>query len=58
MVRTSLHRRRSKKSGYQIIAISPDKPESLDITDAKHNLSYQLMFDSDYRAIDAFGVRY
>jgi peroxiredoxin len=47
-----------KKSGYQIIAISPDKPESLDITDAKLNLGYQLISDSDYRAMDAFGVSY
>ncbi len=47
-----------KAKGYQIIAISPDKPESLDITDAKHNLGYQLISDSEHKAMDAFGVSF
>jgi len=46
------------KRGYQIVAISPDKPESLDITDVKHNLGYQLLSDSEHKAMDAFGVSY
>ena len=27
-----------KKLGYQIVAISPDKPESLNVTETKHDL--------------------
>ena len=44
--------------GYQIIAISPDDPQGLnDVTD-KHGLGYQLLSDSEYKAMDAFGVGY
>ncbi|HCR29399.1 MAG TPA: antioxidant AhpC [Opitutae bacterium] len=45
-----------KKLGYQIVAISPDKPESLNVTDAKHDLGYQLYSDSRYQAMEAFGI--
>jgi len=45
-----------KKLGYQIVAISPDKPESLNVTDAKHELGYQLYSDSRYQAMEAFGI--
>jgi len=45
-----------KKLGYQIVAISPDAPESLNVTDAKHDLGYQLYSDSRYQAMEAFGI--
>jgi len=47
-----------KEKGYQIVAISPDKPDSLNATDAKHDLGYQVISDSEYNAMDAFGVAY
>lgn len=47
-----------KEKGYQIIAISPDKPESLNTTDVKHDLGYQLISDSEYNAMDAFGISF
>lgn len=45
-----------KDLGYQIIAISPDTPESLNVTDEKHTLGYQLYSDSEFNAMDAFGI--
>ena len=45
-----------KKLGNQIVAISPDKPESLNVTDAKHDLGYQLYSDSRHEAMEAFGI--
>ncbi len=47
-----------KEKGYQIVAISPDKPDSLNATDAKHDLGYQLISDSEYNAMNAFGIGY
>ncbi len=47
-----------KEKGYQIVAISSDKPDSLNATDAKHNLGYQLISDSEYNAMNAFGIGY
>ena len=44
--------------GYQIIAISPDSPQGLNDTDNKHGLGYQLLSDSEFKAMDAFGVSY
>lgn len=45
-----------KALGYQIVAISPDDPESLNVTDEKHDLGYELYSDSSYNAMDAFGI--
>lgn len=45
-----------KAKGYQIVAISPDTPDKLNATDQKHSLGYQLISDSEYNAIDAFGI--
>ncbi len=47
-----------KAKGYQIVAISPDKPDSLNVTDGKYELGYQLYSDSDFNAMNAFGVGY
>lgn len=47
-----------KALGYQIIAISPDTPDNLNVTDAKHDLGYQLLSDSEFKAMNAFGIAY
>lgn len=44
--------------GYQIIAISVDKPEILKETLMKNELSYTLLSDSPADALKAFGVAY
>jgi peroxiredoxin len=46
------------KLGYQIIAISSDKPEELKITEAKHSLNYDLFSDSSAAASKAFGIAF
>jgi len=35
------------KLGFQIVAISPDSPQSLQLTDSKNKLRYNLYSDSD-----------
>lgn len=45
-----------KKLGYQIVAISPDNPASLNVTDGKLDLGYRLFSDSRYQAMEAFGI--
>ena len=47
-----------KALGYQVVAISPDKPEQIGATDLKHDLSYQLLSDSEYKAMEAFGIAF
>lgn len=47
-----------KALGYQIIAISPDTPENLNVTGAKYDLAYQLLSDSEFKAMNAFGIAY
>ena len=37
---------------------SPDSPQGLNDTDDKHSLGYQLLSDSEFKAMDAFGVSY
>jgi peroxiredoxin len=44
--------------GYQILAISPDKPENLRLSLEKHQLNYTLLSDSPYHVIRAFGLAY
>jgi peroxiredoxin len=44
--------------GYQILAISPDKPENLRLSLEKHKLNYTLLSDSSYNVIRAFGLAY
>ncbi|PJA37386.1 MAG: antioxidant AhpC [Lysobacterales bacterium CG_4_9_14_3_um_filter_62_6] len=43
-------------AGYQMIAISPDRPEELRRTLDKHQLSYTLLSDSKAAALKAFGI--
>ncbi len=47
-----------KEMGYQIIAISPDKPEELKKTIEKEKLTYQLLSDSKMEASQAFGIAF
>jgi len=44
--------------GYQIIAVSPDRPEELRKTLDKDSLTYTLLSDSSAAAIKAFGIAY
>jgi|AntRauTorckE6833_2_1112554.scaffolds.fasta_scaffold00051_8 peroxiredoxin len=44
--------------GYQIIAISPDRPEKLKTTLQKVELDYTLMSDSPMTATKAFGLAF
>lgn len=44
--------------GFQIIAVSPDKPEELQKTGEKNELGYTLLSDSDAEAIKALGLAY
>lgn len=45
-------------AGYQLLAISPDKPEELAKSIDKHTLTYTLLSDSDGSAIQAFGLAF
>ncbi|MGE3975905.1 MAG: peroxiredoxin-like family protein [Bdellovibrionales bacterium] len=47
-----------RKLGVQIIAVSPDRPEELIKSVAKHVLNYILISDSDMNAAKAFGIAY
>jgi peroxiredoxin len=46
------------KLGYQIVAISPDSPENLKLTDEKNKLSYSLYADSDGALTKAIGIAF
>jgi peroxiredoxin len=45
-------------SGYQIIAISPDRPAELRKSLEKHDLTYKLFSDSTMNAAKAFGLAF
>ncbi len=45
-------------AGYQIIAVSPDRPEELRKTIEKHTLTYSLYSDSSMAAAKAFGLAF
>ena len=47
---------RAKALGYQMIAISPDRPEELAKTLDKGDLTYTLLSDSQAEALKAFGI--
>ena len=51
-----LIQKETKALGYQIIAISPDRPEELNRTLAKQKLEYTLLSDSKADALRAFGI--
>lgn len=44
--------------GYQIIAISPDSPENLWVTDEKQNLTYRLFSDGNGQLTKAVGIAF
>jgi len=44
--------------GYQIVAVSPDKPEKLAATKDKQATTYTLVSDSDAAGIKGFGIAY
>lgn len=44
--------------GYQVIAISPDRPEELSKTMSKDKLDYTLLSDSKAAALKAFGIAF
>jgi len=46
------------KAGYQIIAISPDSPESLQASISKNKLNYLLLSDNHTEASRAFGLAF
>lgn len=46
------------EAGFQIIAISPDKPEQLKKSVRKADLTYTLLSDSRLEAAQAFGLAY
>ncbi len=47
-----------KQLGYQLIAITPDKPEEMRKTVEKRHLSYQLFSDTKADALKKFGVAF
>ncbi len=47
-----------KALGYQILAVSPDRPEELAKSIQKHSLAYVLLSDSDMTAAKAFGLAF
>lgn len=46
------------KLGYQVVAISPDSPESLRSTEDKNGYTYQLLSDSEMELAKAFGLAF
>lgn len=44
--------------GYQIVAISPDSPESLNASIDKHKLNYALLSDGKSEAARSFGLAF
>ena len=44
--------------GYQVLAVSPDKPEYLQASKQEKELSYTLLSDSDMQASKAFGLAF
>ncbi len=44
--------------GYQIIAVSPDRPEKVAEISAKTDFAYRLLSDSNLRLARALGVAY
>lgn len=44
--------------GYEILAVSPDKPQKLAESVEKHQMNYRLLSDSDMSAAKALGVAF
>jgi peroxiredoxin len=49
---------RIKQLGFQIIGISPDRPEKLAESIDKHRMAYTLLSDSTMAAAKAFGIAF
>jgi peroxiredoxin len=47
-----------REAGYQIIAVSPDKPEKIQESLEKHDFNYQLVSDSHMNAAKAMGLAF
>lgn len=47
---------RLQRAGYQVVGISPDKPEKLARFVEKESLTYPLLSDSDRAVMDAYGA--
>lgn len=47
-----------KEKGWQLIAVSPDKPQELAKTIKEQELDYQLVSDSKMNAAKAFGIAF
>ncbi len=45
-------------AGYQVLSISPDRPEKLAESVAEHALGYQLLSDSEMEAAKGFGLAF
>ena len=46
------------KLGYQVLAVTPDKPESLKASLDKHQINYTLLSDRTMKLVQAFGLAY
>lgn len=44
--------------GYQIVAVSPDSPENLQVTENKDKLEYSLYSDGDGKFIQSLGIAF
>ena len=58
MVQLRQIRSQLDEMGYQIIAISPDKPEILGQTMTKYKLRYRLLSDKTMAAARCFGIAF
>ena len=47
---------RLQQAGYDVVGISPDKPEKLAKFAAKESLTYSLLSDTDSAVMDAYGA--
>jgi len=47
---------RLQQAGYDVVGISPDKPEKLATFAAKESLTYPLLADADRAVMDAYGA--
>ena len=47
---------RLQQAGYDVVGISPDKPEKLATFAAKESLTYPLLSDADRAVMDAYGA--
>ena len=46
------------EAGGQLVAVSPEKPENLALTQEKTKAEYALLYDKDYKIADQFDVKF